>query len=225
MGMEQPIGQVLSGHGADQTIIGVVENMVMESPFAAVSPLLIYARDWYGYINIRLTEGTDPQIALREITALFEELVPQYPFEYDFVDQEYATKLGSVELINRLINIFAGLAIFICCLGMAGMASFMIEKRSKEMAVRKVLGASLGQLLLVISKEFLWLIGIAFALAVPLTYWLVNDWLLQYELHIRISLWIFILVGIGAFLLTLLVVGSNTIRAALSSPINALQSE
>ena len=197
----------------------------MESPFSAVDPLMVFFRDQYNYINIRLQDQVNPQEALKEIEAIFAEYVPEYPFEYDFVDQAYSEKLGSVELISKLINIFAMLAIFICCLGMAGMASFMIEKRSKEMAVRKVLGASLNQLLLLISQEFLWLVAIGFLLAVPFTYWLVNRWLLQYEYHISISPWILLFVGIGVFTLTILVVGSNTLRAACSNPINALRSE
>jgi len=225
MGIKNPIGKILTGQGSSHKIIGVIQDFVMESPFSAVDPLMVFFRDQYNYINIRLKDQVNPQEALKEIEAIFAEYVPEYPFEYDFVDQAYSEKLGSVELISKLINIFAMLAIFICCLGMAGMASFMIEKRSKEMAVRKVLGASLNQLLLLISQEFLWLVAIGFLLAVPFTYWLVNRWLLQYEYHISISPWIFLFVGIGVFTLTILVVGSNTLRAARSNPINALRSE
>jgi ABC-type antimicrobial peptide transport system permease subunit len=225
MKLKDPLGKKVTGFGPDLTIIGILQDIVMESPFSTVEPMMVFYGNSYNYIGIRLAENVDPSSALQEIESTFKEFSPEHPFEYQFVDQEFAKKLGSLELINKLINIFAGLAILICCLGMAGLASFMIAKRAKEMAVRKVLGASLEQLLLLISHEFITLVGIALALAVPLTYWLVDDWLLQFELHISISLWIFLYVGIGAFLLTVIVVGLNTIKAALASPIIALKSE
>ena len=124
-----------------------------------------------------------------------------------------------------LSNIFSVLAIFICCLGLAGLASFTIEKRFREIGVRKVLGASLQQLLVLISKEFLKLVVIAFVIAAPLTYWLMSNWLHNYNYRITIHLWLFAIVGIAMLALTLIVVSLNTIRAAMANPVKSLRTE
>jgi len=117
------------------------------------------------------------------------------------------------------------LAIFICCLGLAGLASFTIEKRFREIGVRKVLGASVQQLLILISKEFLKLVVIAFVIAVPLTYWLMSHWLENYKYRININSWLFVVVGIAMFVLTLVVVSLNTLKAAMANPVKSLRSE
>ena len=117
------------------------------------------------------------QKSLQSIEIIFKKHNPAYPFEYQFVDQEFGKKFLTEDLISRIINIFAGLAIFICCIGLAGLASFTIQKRIREIGIRKVLGATVQQLLMLISKEFLRLVLIAFVIAVPLTWWLMNNWL------------------------------------------------
>jgi len=156
---------------------------------------------------------------------IFKKYNPAYPFDYQFVDQEFQKKFLTEELIGKLTNIFSGLAIFICCLGLAGLASFTIEKRVREIGVRKVLGASVQQLLMLISKEFLKLVIIAFIIAVPLTYWAMSNWLNKYDYRIDISIWLFAFVGVAMFLLTLIVVSLNTIRAAMSNPVKSLRTE
>ena len=141
------------------------------------------------------------------------------------MDQEFGKKFLTEELISKITNIFAGLAIFICCIGIAGLASYTIEKRIREIGIRKVLGASVQQLLMLISKEFLWLVFIAFIIAVPLTWWLMNNWLDKYEYRINISTALFGAVGILVLLLTLVVVSLNTMRAALANPVKSLRTE
>jgi len=141
------------------------------------------------------------------------------------VDQEFGKKFIAEELISRLTNIFASLAIFICCIGLAGLASFTIEKRIKEIGIRKVLGASVQQVLALISKEFLKLVSIAFVIAVPLTWWGMSDWLNKYTYHITINIWLFLAVGFIVLLLTLIVVSMNTIRAAMANPVKSLRTE
>jgi ABC-type antimicrobial peptide transport system permease subunit len=149
------------------------------------------------------------------------------PFEYQFVDKEFQKKFLTEELIGKVTNIFAGLAIFICCLGLAGLASFTIEKRIREIGVRKVLGATIQQLLLLISREFLKLVAIAFVIAVPLTWWFMSNWLSKYndQFRVNVSAWLFLLVGIGMFFLTIVIVSLNTVKAALSNPVKNLRSE
>jgi ABC-type antimicrobial peptide transport system permease subunit len=165
------------------------------------------------------------QQALQSIETVFKTYNPSVPFEYQFADQEFNKKFITEALISKLTNIFAGLAIFISCIGLAGLASFTIEKRIREIGIRKVLGASVQQVLLLISKEFLKLVLIAFVIAVPLTWWTMSSWLEKYEYHINISIWLFVTVGFAILLLTLLVVTLNTMRAAMSNPAKSLRTE
>ena len=129
------------------------------------------------------------------------------------------------DLISRLTNIFAGLAIFICCIGLAGLASFTIEKRIREIGIRKVLGATLQQLLMLISKDFLKLVLIALVIATPVAWWFMNGWLEKYPDRIHISIWLFGAVGLLILLLALVVVGLNTIKAAVTNPVKSLRTE
>ncbi|MEZ4991722.1 MAG: ABC transporter permease [Saprospiraceae bacterium] len=226
MNMEHPVGQQLGGEGHEMTIVGVINDVVMESPFSKVSPLLIfYTEGFFTYVNIRLKTGVQPQTALSEIEAVFKQNNPAYPFEYEFVDEVFGRKLASERLVSQVINIFAGLAVFISCLGLIGLVAYIIEKRMKEIAIRKVLGASQSNLLLLIGKEFLILVVIALLIATPLTYYGINHWLDNYEYQVGISLWVFLLVGGLLLLLTLLIVGIQTVRAALSDPIAAIRLE
>ena len=179
----------------------------------------------FNSISIRLNQSVLPQKALSSIETIFKKYNPAVPFEYQFVDQEFAKKFITEDLISKLTNIFAGLAIFICCIGLAGLASFTIEKRIREIGIRKVLCATVQQLLMLISKEFLKLVLIAFILAVPLTWWLMNNWLEKYTFRINISIWMFGVVGVLVLLLTLIVVSLNTMRAAMSNPVKSLRTE
>jgi ABC-type antimicrobial peptide transport system permease subunit len=175
--------------------------------------------------TMRIKAGVPAQKAIAFLEAAFRKNNPSVPFEYKFVDQEFQKKFLTEKLIGKLTNIFSALAIFICCLGLAGLASFTIEKRFREIGVRKVLGASVQQLLMLISKEFLKLVVIAFVIAAPLTWWLMNNWLENYKYRININLWLFVVVGIAMFVLTLIVVGLNTIKAATSNPVKSLRTE
>jgi ABC-type antimicrobial peptide transport system permease subunit len=176
-------------------------------------------------VNIRLADHVQPQKALAVIGNVFKKYNPSVPFEYSFTDQEFGKKFITEELISRLTNIFAGLAIFICCLGLAGLASFTIEKRIREIGIRKVVGASVEQILLLISKEFLRLVLLAFVIAVPLSWWAMHDWLQKYEYRVNISAWMFGVVGAAILLLTLGVVSLITLRAARTNPVKSLRSE
>ena len=137
----------------------------------------------------------------------------------------FGRKFATEVLISKLTNIFAGLGIFICCIGLAGLASFTIEKRFREIGIRKVLGASVQQLLMLISKEFLKLVAIAFVIAVPVSWYLMDNWLENYEYRTNISWWLFGIVGVLILVLTLVVVSLNTLRAATANPVKSLRSE
>lgn len=226
MGLKNPIGMQMRYGPKYYTVIGVMDNVIMESPFKPVQPLMVYYRpSTTANVSIRLNNNVRPHDALVAIQKIFMKYNPAEPFDYQFVDTEYGKKFITEELINKLTNIFAILAIFISCLGLAGLASFTIEKRIREIGVRKVLGASVGQLVLLISKDFLKLVLIAFALAVPLAWWFMHNWLQKYDYRVSIGLGMFIVAGIGIMLLTFLIVGLNTIKAAIANPVKSLRTE
>jgi predicted permease len=226
MGLRNPVGKQLRYGSGASTIIGVTDNVVMGSPFTPVEPMMIYYDpNQANSISIRLKQSVSLKKALASIENIFKSYNPSVPFEYQFVDQEFQNKFIAEELISKLTNIFAGLAIFICCIGLAGLASFTIEKRIREIGIRKVLGATVRQLLMLISKEFLRLVLIAFVIAVPIAWWFMSSWLNKYTYHIRISIWLFSIVGIVVLLLTLIVVSLNTMRAAISNPVKSLRTE
>jgi predicted permease len=226
MGLKNPIGMQIRNNGRPRTIVGILDNVIMESPFKPVDPMMIfYDPASANSISIRLNQSTSPKKALASIESIFKTFNPSVPFEYQFADQEFQKKFITEDLISKLTNIFAALAIFICCIGLAGLASFTIEKRFREIGIRKVLGASVQQLLMLISKEFLKLVLIAFVIAVPLTWWFMNNWLDKYTYRINISIWLFGIVGVIVLLLTLIVVSMNTLRAATSNPVKSLRTE
>ena len=225
MKLKNPIGMQMR-YGKNYTIIGVTDNVIMTSPFEPAYPMLIVYDPTSSSMNtMRIKAGVPAPKAIAFLETVFKKYNPTVPFEYNFVDQEFQKKFLTEKLISKLTNIFSALAIFICCLGLAGLASFTIEKRFREIGVRKVLGASVQQLLMLISKEFLKLVVIAFVIAVPLTYWLMNNWLENYKYRININWWLFVIVGIVMFVLTLVVVSLNTVKAAIANPVKSLRTE
>ena len=226
MHLKNPLGMLMSYGPKKYTVIGVTDNVVMTSPYTPVDPLMIYySNRGSSYITARINKDVNPQKAINFLKGIYSTYSPADIFQYQFVDQEFGKKFATEELIGSLTNIFAGLAIFICCIGLAGLASFTIEKRFREIGVRKVLGATVQQLLMLIATEFLKLVLIAFVIAVPLTWWLMFKWLENYAYHVSISIWLFGGVGVVILLLTMAVVSLNTLRAATTNPVKSLRSE
>jgi putative ABC transport system permease protein len=226
MGLENPVGREITWAGRQRTIVGVVDNMVMTSPYEAASPLMVaYDDKWAGFTNIRLNEGTDISKALSIIEATYKKFSPEYPFEFRFIDDEFNQKFLNEQLIGKLAIIFAGLSIFVCCLGLFGLVSFTIERRTKEIGIRKVLGASVQQVLVLMSKEFLVLVGLAFLVAIPAAWWAMNEWLKNFNYRISIGAGVFVLVGSITLIIALLTVGLNASAAALRNPGKTLRSE
>ncbi|MDJ1484791.1 ABC transporter permease [Cytophagaceae bacterium YF14B1] len=230
IGLKQPIGEVVtwapSGSEAkNYRIIGVIKDMVMVSPFDQAVPTVFYLDGNLNWINIRFTPHANTSEALSKIEAVFKKFVPSAPFNYTFADQEYALKFAAEEQIGTLASVFASLAIFISCLGLFGLASFVAEQRTKEIGIRKVLGATILSLWQLLSREFIVLVLIAFAIATPLAWYFLNDWLAKYQYHTRISWWIFAVTGMGALLITLLTVSFQAIKAALINPVKSLRNE
>ncbi|GAB3494863.1 ABC transporter permease [Spirosoma knui] len=226
IGMTDPIGEYIKWNGKNYTIIGVIKDVVMGSPFKPIQPtIFLLKEDWAYFIHIKL----NPQINTREALARIEPILKKYnpgsPFEYKFSSDEYDQKFRAEERIGQLSTVFAVLAIFISCLGLFGLASFMAEQRTKELGVRKVLGASVFSLWQLLSKDFVGLVLISLLIASPIAWYFMNDWLQQYQYRATISWWTFAATGAGALLITLLTVSFQSIRAALMNPVKSLRNE
>jgi putative ABC transport system permease protein len=230
IGFKDPIGKFI-GSSSDPAatkmqIIGVAENMISGSPYNPVRPAFFFiGRSWYAIYTIKLKSEQSTQSAIEKVGAVFKKINPSSPFEYKFVDEEYGKKFASEERIGKLATFFAVLAIFISLLGLFGLASFIAEQRTKEIGVRKVLGASVLNLWTLLSKDFLYLVLISCFIAIPLAYYYLNDWLAKYDYHTAISWWIFIISALGALAITLLTVSYQAIKAALMNPVKSLKTE
>ncbi len=225
-GLKQPVGQTIKRYDKSYTVIGVIKDMVMESPYEPVKPTIYFLDSSIGGIlNIRLNPNRTTADGLAKVAAVCKKYSPEEPFSYVFADEEYAHKFMDEERVGKLANAFTVLAVFISCLGLFGMASFMAEQRVKEIGVRKVLGASVFNLWRLLSKDFVVLVIISLLIATPLAYLFMHNWLEHYQYHATLSWWIFAAAGLGALLITLLTVSYQSIRAALMNPVRSLRSE
>ncbi|MDO1447355.1 ABC transporter permease [Rhodocytophaga aerolata] len=226
IGMENPVGEQITWDDNSYTIIGVIKDMVVQSPYHPVRAALFHlSKDNGNVILLKLNPAKNARASLNIIEQVFKQYNPAAPFEYKFVDEQYAQKFGDEERIGTLSGVFAGFAIFISCLGLFGLASFTAEQRTKEIGVRKVLGASVTDLWMLLSKDFVRLVFISLLIAAPVAYYLMYTWLQRYEYRLQISWWIFIGAAIGALLITLLTVSYQSIKAALANPVKSLRSE
>ncbi len=226
MGLKDPVGEVIQWGGRPFIVIGVIKDMIMESPYQPVRPSVFHmTTDNLSIALIRLNPALSSQAALAKMEQVFKKYSPEQPFEYQFVDIEYAKKFGNEVRVGKLTSFFAILAIFICCLGLFGMASFMAERRTKEIGVRKVLGASVLNLWTMLSRDFLMLVFIALLIAIPMAYYFMHSWLQNYEYRSEISWWIFAVAGLGILVITLVTVSFQSIKAALMNPVTSLKAE
>ncbi|MGN6605082.1 MAG: ABC transporter permease [Ginsengibacter sp.] len=227
IGMKKDIvGQTIQFNDKNYTVIGVIKDMIMESPYKPVTPtVFLNDPNWTGQITIAIKQGVPVETALSKIEKVFKKFNPGAPFDYTFNDEEYAKKFADEERIGKLSTFFTILAIFISCLGLFGLASFVAEQRKKEIGIRKVLGASTYNLWRMLSKEFALLVFISCFISIPLAWYYLHGWLKQYDYHTSISYWIFVFSGVGALLITLITVSFQAIKAALANPVNSLRSE
>jgi putative ABC transport system permease protein len=226
LGFENPIGEELKWNDKSYTIIGVIKDMVVESPYEPARASLFHiSKDEVNVILMKLNPAISSRESLAKIEAIFKKYSPDAPFEYKFVDEEYARKFGDEERVGKLASFFAALAIFISCLGIFGLASFVAEQKAKEIGVRKVLGASVFTLWKMLSRDFVLLVIISFLLASLLSFYVMNNWLLKYEYRTDISWWVFAAAGVGALVITLATVSYQAIKAALANPVNSLRTE
>jgi ABC-type antimicrobial peptide transport system permease subunit len=225
MNFKHPVGENIKWY-KDFKVIGVVKDMVMSSPYDPVKPTIFYITPYApGIIDIRLNTSKSASEALHKIEAVFKQYDPGSPFDYKFTDEEYARKFANEERVGKLAGFFTLLAIFISCMGLFGMASFMAEQRTKEIGVRKVLGASVFSLWRLMSKDFVILVVISLMIAIPIAYYFMFGWLQNYKYRADLSWWIFAVTGIGAVIITLLTVSYQSIKAALTNPVKSLKTE
>ena len=231
LGFHHPVGETIQWSDNGRfTIIGVVRDMVSQTPYDAIKPMIFYLSSALSFssvnsINIRVKPRASMSRALAAIRTVFKKYAPDDLFEYSFADQAYARKFGDDERTSQGAGFFTVLAIFISCLGLLGLSAFVAEQRTKEVGIRKVLGASIGSLWQLLSSEFVGLVSIALLVGVPIAYFFMHQWLVNYQYHAQFSWWIFAATALGALGLTILTVSYQAIKAALSNPVKALRSE
>jgi putative ABC transport system permease protein len=226
MDLKDPIGEKITMWEQQFTVIGVMDDVLMGSPSQKVSPLVMtFDPTWSTTVTIRLPKTDDLPEAVKKVEDIFKKYAADYPFEYRFADDEFDQKFSSIEMVSSLSGSFAILAMVITTLGLFGMAAFTAEQRTKEIGIRKILGASVASVLVMLTKDFSKLVLIAFLIASPLAWWASENFLQQYQLRIDLPLFIFPVAGIGSLLITVIIVSTQAFRAARRNPVESLRSE
>lgn len=224
--LKNPVGQKIKENEKDFTIVGVVKDALMISPFKAADPTMFYIQpNPQSNLLYRLSPNIKTQDAITQLTAIFNKYDPAYPYDYSFSDEQYAAKFNLEQLIGKLAGLFAVLAILISCLGLFGLAAYVAEQRTKEIGIRKVLGASVQQVWLLLSKDFILLVLISCLIAAPISYYFLHNWLMNYDYRISIGAGVFILGGLIALLITIITVSFQSVKAALANPVKSLRTE
>lgn len=226
MGLEDPVGKIIRWNNEEHKVIGVVKDLVARSPFQPASQV-VYMMDYEStnWFELKLNPERSATESLATIASIFKKHVPNVPFDYQFVDAMFSKKFVSEERTRTLSGIFAFLAILISCLGLLGLTSFVAEQRSKEIGIRKVLGASILHIWKMLSKDFVTLVLVSCVAAAPIAYYLMDNWLDNYQYRIELSWWIFISAMAGALIITLVTISFQGIRAATVNPVKSLRNE
>lgn len=225
MGFEDPIGEIVKDGDSEYRVLGVVKDFIIESPFGKPEGIMIFGpKIQQNFIHIRLS-GVDVVKTMAQLEMIFKKLNPGSPFEYRFADELHAQKFANQQQTSSLTAVFSLLAILISCLGLFGLAAFIAEQRSKEISVRKVLGASVQGLVLLLSGEFTKLVLIAMVIGVPITWYAMSGWLESFDYRVAIDWRVFFGTGLIALLIAFLTVSSQAIKAALVNPAKTLKSE
>lgn len=226
IGYQDPIGRTITSGGREKIIVGVVEDVLMQNPFESVGPgVIMFVPDVANNVLIRVKEGVDLQQTLTSMQPIFETYNPASPFAYSFVDEEFNKKFSVENQVGKLAGIFALVAIFLSTLGLLGLASYLSERRTKEIGIRKVFGASVISLWGMLSRDFVALVLVSSLIAMPLAYYVMDGWLQQFDYRIELIWWIFTAAALGALSITLVTVSYQTVKAAMRTPIHALKRE
>jgi putative ABC transport system permease protein len=226
MKFKDPIGKIVKDNGESWHIVGVIKDFILTSPYEPTRPMLIFGpKSWLQTMLIKFNNNNSTASNLKKAEAIFKKYNPEYPFEYTFIDEEYAQKFEAENRIGTLAALFAGLTIFISCLGLFGLATYMAENRIKEIGVRKVLGASVAGIAALLSKDFLKLVIISFVLAVPIAWWAMYSWLQDYSIRVEIQWWVFAMAGFMSVFIAVITVSYQAIKAAIANPVTSLRNE
>ncbi|MBL7850469.1 MAG: ABC transporter permease [Cyclobacteriaceae bacterium] len=226
MGLKDPIGQQLDLWGGKRELIGIVDNVLMGSPYQPVKPMfMVLIPEWASAVTIRLEKTENLQGSLKKVEEIFKKYNPAYPFEYEFADVEFAKKFTTINMTSHLAGLFASLAIFITGLGLFGLAAFMAEQRTKEIGIRKVMGASVMSLVTLMSRDFSRLVLIAFLISSPIAWWLLNQFLMRFPVRVGIPWWVFPVTGVIALVFASVIVSTQALRAAQANPAVSLRNE
>jgi ABC-type antimicrobial peptide transport system permease subunit len=218
------IGQPVTYRDVKGTIVGVVKDFNFKPVSRTIEPLIMRLNRWGGILVVRTRPGAT-EAAIRTLGRISRQLEPAYPFDYGFLDRDLDNQYKGDRQMGSIFNLFALLAIFISCLGLYGLSAYMAEQRTKEIGVRKVLGASLFNIVRLLSADFTRLVLIATVIAIPLAWWAVNKWLESFAYHIRVGWVIFMLAPVAALFVAWLTVSYESIRAGLTNPVKSLRSE
>jgi len=226
MGKEGKVGSIINSGPYNLQVVGIIKDFVYNDVYGAGSPLILVSGDYAATVMaLRFKANVDLEKALAKTEDVMKEANPGYPFEYKFADENFELLFASETLIGKLAGVFAALAVFISCLGLFGLAAYTAERRTKEIGIRKVLGASVQGLAALLSKEFIQLVTISCLIAFPAAWWAMHSWLQNYEYRTTIHWWVFVIAGLTALAVALVTVSFQAIKAALSNPIKALRSE
>ncbi|WP_440132593.1 ABC transporter permease [Chitinophaga sancti] len=226
MHLKEPLGQIISYNGQQRIITGILKNFVSDKSYKPIGPMIFtYNAEWRGLMTFKLNPSLSLQASMEKLEKVYHEMNPDYPFSYSFVDESYQKKYDNEKFLGRAINIFASLAVMISCLGLLGLSVFAAEQRKKEIGIRKVMGAGVQQVMLLLSKEFLKPVLIAILIASPIAAYIMNNWLQHYTYRIHIEWWMFGIAGLLAVLIALVTVSVQSFRAASLDPVKALRTE
>jgi putative ABC transport system permease protein len=224
--LKQPLGQKIEWNDRNLTIVGVVKDALMVSPYLPAEPTVFSIRkENVNAMIYRLSPNIGTQDAITALTAIFNKYNPSFPYRYQFADEAYEQKFKLETLIGKLSGIFAILAIFISCLGLFGLAAYMAEQRTKEIGIRKVLGATVRQVWVLMTKDFVLLVMIGCVIATPLALYFLQGWLQKYEYRIKIGPWVFVAAAIAAVGITIFTISFQAIKAAVANPVKSLRTE
>ena len=225
LGLENPIGERIHfWNSPTYHIIGVLEDFYFNSIKESVKPLALIFGEGGSIVSVKV-KTEDMSTTLTSISKLWKEFMPSQPIRYNFLDESYARMYKDVEKTGKIFTTFAILAVVVACLGLFALSAYMVEQRSKEISIRKVLGASLGGIFNLLTINFIRLVLIAFAIAIPLGWYAMNKWLENYENRVDITWDIFMVSGIMALIIALLTISTESIKAAMVNPANRLRSE
>ena len=227
MNLKNPLGTIIQeGENTSWKVVGVIKDYVFESPYQKIQQLMVFGPNaWFNVIHYKLSPVMPTDMALKMVKNIFDKYNPQYGFDYHFVDKDYEQKFAEEKRTATLSGLFAGLTIFISCLGLFGLATYTAQNRIKEIGVRKVLGASVTNITSLLSKDFLKLVIISFIIASPIAWYAMHNWLQSFSYRIDIEWWVFAITGLLSVVIAIVTVSYQAIKAAIANPIKSLRTE